>query len=67
MLDLETDNVIHVPTSVQVTLPEAAKTLEQARQRRREELADWQPSGGWLADQRKLRPLYRAHARVAVR
>ena len=49
MLDFDNDNVIHMPTSVQTTPPEAVKTLEQARQRRREELADWQPSGGWLA------------------
>lgn len=65
MLDLDTDNVIHMPTSVQTTLPEAAKMLEQAWQRRREELANWQPSGGWLADPRKARPLVRA--RVSVR
>ena len=66
MLELNTDNVIHVPTSVQTTLPEAARTLEQAWQRRRQELADWRPSGGWLADQRKARPLFRP-ARVVAR
>ena len=66
MLELETDNVIHVPTSVQTTLPEAAKTLEQAWQPRREELADWRPSGGWLAEQRKARPVYRT-TRVLAR
>ena len=49
MLDFDNDNVIHMPTSVQTTSPEAVRTLEQARQRRREELADWQPSAGWLA------------------
>jgi hypothetical protein len=65
MLELETDNVIHMPTSIHTTLPEAAKTLEQAWQRRREELANWQPSGGWLADQRRARPL--ARARVSAR
>jgi hypothetical protein len=65
MLELETDNVIHMPTSIHTTAPEAAKTLEQAWQRRREELANWQPSGGWLADQRKARPL--ARARVSAR
>jgi len=59
MLDLDTDNVVHMPTSVQTTLPEAAKTLEQARQRRREELANWEPSGGWLADPRKAQPIFR--------
>jgi len=67
MLELETDNMIHMPTSVQTTLPEAARTLELAWQRRREELANWQPSGGWLADQRKTRPLYRSGARVVAR
>ena len=65
MLELETDNVMHVPTSIQTTLPDAAKMLEQAWQRRREELADWQPSGGWLADQRKARPL--ARTRIGAR
>lgn len=63
MLDFDTDTVIHMPTTVQTTLPEAAKTLEQARQRRRAELADWQPSGGWLVDQRNVRQ----HARVTAR
>lgn len=67
MLELETDNVIHMPTSVQTTSPEAARTLEQAWQRRREELGNWQPSGGWLAEQRKARPLHRASARVVAR
>jgi hypothetical protein len=65
MLEFNTDNVIHMPTSIHTTLPEAAKTLELAWQRRREELANWQPSGGWLADQRKARPLLRA--RVGAR
>ena len=65
MLGLQTYNVIHMPTSIHTTLPEAAKTLEQAWQRRREELANWQPSGGWLADQRKARPL--ARVRVSTR
>lgn len=63
MLDFDTDNVIHMPTSVQTTLPEAARTLEQAWQRRRKELANWQPSGGWLTDQRNVRH----HARVGAR
>lgn len=63
MLDFDTDNVIHMPTSVQTTLPEAAKTLEQAWQRRREELVNWQPSGGWLMDRREVRH----HARVGAR
>lgn len=64
MLDFEEDNVIHMPTSVQMTSPEAAKTLEQVWERRRAELADWQPSGGWLADQRNLR---QHHVRASTR
>ncbi len=64
MLDFEADNVIHMPTSVQMTLAEAARTLEQVWERRRAELADWQPSGGWLADQRNVRHV---HARASTR
>jgi len=41
----------HPASSVPLAAPEAAKALEQAWQRRRQELADWQPSGGWLIDQ----------------
>ena len=45
-------DVIRVPGSVKAALPEAAKALEQAWQRRRQELAGWQPSNGWLIDPR---------------
>jgi hypothetical protein len=45
-------NVIRMPSSVKISLPEAAKALEQAWQRRRQELAGWQPSNGWLVDPR---------------
>jgi hypothetical protein len=45
-------NVIRIPSSVKLALPEAAKALEQAWQRRRQELAAWQPSSGWLIDPR---------------
>ncbi len=62
MLDFEDDKVVHVPTNVQTTSPEAAKTLEQAWQRRRAELADWAPSAGWLTDRRDVR-----HARAGAR
>ena len=41
----------HAPTSLQLALPEAAKALEQAWQRRRQELANWQPANGWLIEQ----------------
>ena len=40
----------HPSSAVQLALPEAAKALEQAWQRRRQELAGWQPSNGWLLD-----------------
>ncbi len=55
MLDFDNDNVIHMPITVQTTSPEAVKMLEQARQRRREELAGWQPSAGWLAQRNVAR------------
>ena len=63
MLDFEDDNVVHMSTRVQTTSPEATKTLEQAWQRRRAELADWAPSAGWLSDRRDVRQ----HARVGAR
>jgi hypothetical protein len=63
MLDFQDDNVVHMATNVQTTSPEAAKALEQAWQRRRAELANWTPSGGWLTDRRELRHLARAGAR----
>lgn len=66
MLDFD-DKVVHVPTSVQMTSPEAAKTLEQVWQRRRAEFADWQPSGGWLVDQRNVRPRTRYGTRLGAR
>jgi hypothetical protein len=40
----------HPSSSVHLALPEAARALEQAWQRRRQELGGWQPSGGWLTD-----------------
>jgi hypothetical protein len=60
---LDSDNVVHMPTSIQTALPEAVKTLEQAWRRRRQELADWQPSGGWLVDQRNVAPAGRTSSR----
>jgi hypothetical protein len=44
--------MVRMPSSVKTALPEAAKALEQAWQRRRQELAGWQPSNGWLIDPR---------------
>lgn len=37
-------------SSVNLALPEAARALEKAWQRRRQELAGWQPANGWLLD-----------------
>lgn len=37
-------------SSIPLALPEASKALEEAWQRRRQELAGWQPSNGWLID-----------------
>ena len=67
MFDFNDDKMVHVPTSVQMTSPEAAKTLEQVWQRRRAELADWQPSGGWLVDQRNIRLRPRYGSRIGTR
>lgn len=44
--------VVRMPSTVKIAQPEAAKALEQAWQRRRQELAGWQPSGGWLIEPR---------------
>jgi hypothetical protein len=42
--------LVRIASSVQTTHPDAAKALEQSWQKRRQELAGWQPSRGWLAD-----------------
>jgi hypothetical protein len=44
------NEVLRMPSSVKTASPEAARLLEQAWQRRRVELADWRPSGGWLIE-----------------
>lgn len=44
--------IVRPSASIRTTLPEAARALEQAWQRRRQELAGWQPSNGWLVDPR---------------
>lgn len=58
MLEFDDDPVIHMPITIQTTAPEAVKMLEQVRQRRREELAGWQPSAGWLAQRNVARPTH---------
>jgi hypothetical protein len=42
--------LVRIASSVQTTDPDAARALEQSWQRRRQELAGWQPSRGWLVD-----------------
>ena len=49
-ISMTTTQVFRPSTSVPLALPEAAKALEEARQRRRQELAGWQPSNGWLIE-----------------
>jgi hypothetical protein len=55
--------IIRLSSAVKTTSPEAAKSLEQAWQRRRQELAGWQPSAGWLKDSHAIvkheRPAHR--------
>ncbi|NLG74717.1 MAG: hypothetical protein GX535_00615 [Xanthomonadaceae bacterium] len=43
--------VVRMRSTVRTVQPDAAKALEQAWQRRRQELAGWQPANGWLLDQ----------------
>lgn len=45
-----TTELFRPSSSVPLALPEAAKALEAAWQRRRQELGDWQPSNGWLIE-----------------
>jgi hypothetical protein len=42
--------MVRMPSTVKTVLPEAAKALEQAWQKRRQELAGWQPVSGWLLE-----------------
>ncbi|HKE93200.1 MAG TPA: hypothetical protein VKB34_02755 [Povalibacter sp.] len=49
-ITITTDRFFRPSSSIPLALPEAAKALEQAWQRRRQELAGWQPSNGWLID-----------------
>lgn len=45
-------DVFRLSSTVKLVEPESAKALEKAWQQRRQELANWQPSGGWLLDPR---------------
>ena len=49
------DNVVRFSSSIRTAEPDASRALEQAWVKRRQELADWRPSGGWLVDQRATR------------
>jgi hypothetical protein len=49
---LATTEFFRPSSSAHLAIPEAAKALERAWQRRRQELAGWQPSNGWLIDAR---------------
>ena len=42
--------LVRIASSVKTTHPDAAKALEESWQKRRQELAGWQPSRGWLAE-----------------
>jgi hypothetical protein len=52
MMNNKSADVIRLSSAVHAASPEATKALEQAWQRQRQELANWQPSGGWLLDAR---------------
>jgi hypothetical protein len=45
-----TTELFRPSSSVPLALPEAAKALEEAWQRRRQELGNCQPSNGWLIE-----------------
>ncbi|HWK74124.1 MAG TPA: hypothetical protein VNQ81_07625 [Povalibacter sp.] len=50
-----TTEVFQPASSVNLASPEATQALERAWQRRRQELAGWQPSNGWLLDSRSTK------------
>lgn len=49
--------LIQLSSTVKTVAPDAANSLERAWQRRREELAGWQPSAGWLVNKPLAQPL----------
>jgi hypothetical protein len=49
-----TDNIVRLSSSVKTAGPEAARALEAAWHKRRQELAGWQPSNGWLVEQKPV-------------
>ncbi|HEY6644856.1 hypothetical protein [Povalibacter sp.] len=49
-IGMRSSDLFRPSSSIPLALPEAAKALEAAWQRRRQELGNWQPSNGWLVD-----------------
>ena len=54
-LSLNRDNIVRLSSSVHTATSDASQALEQAWLKRRQELAGWEPSRGWLLD-RKATP-----------
>lgn len=46
------NNVIRLSSGIKTAEPDSWRALEQAWHKRRQELAGWQPSGGWLLEQK---------------
>jgi hypothetical protein len=48
------DNVVRLSSRIKTADSDASRALEQAWLKRRQELAGWQPSNGWLLDQKVI-------------
>jgi hypothetical protein len=48
------DNVVRLSSRVRTADSEASRALEQAWLKRQQELRGWQPSNGWLLDQKVI-------------
>jgi len=46
------DNLVRLGSNVKTATPDASRALEQAWLKRRQELAGWEPSNGWLLEQK---------------
>ena len=44
------DNIVRLSSRIQTAEPSASRALEQAWLKRRQELAGWQPTNGWLVE-----------------
>ena len=49
------DNTVRMSSTIKTAAPDASQALEQAWLKRRQELAGWEPSRGWLVDQKSTR------------